>query len=90
MSSSNKQFSHESLQDAKTVKSLLTALAKGFGNKEITVGDDADELVMKTADLMTVRIKAEREGNACQVNLRVSWSDHSEIKPATGAPRVTT
>ena len=89
MSTSNKQFLHESLQNAKTVKALLTALAKGFSNKEITVGDDEDELVMKTADLMTVRIKAERQGPDCQLNLRISWTDPSESRPETGTPRIS-
>ncbi|WP_163846948.1 amphi-Trp domain-containing protein [Pseudooceanicola aestuarii] len=89
MGTSDRQFLHESLQDAKTVKTLLTALAKGFSNKEITLGDDTDELVMTTADLMTVRIKADRQGPDCQVSLRVSWTDPTERKPETGAPRIS-
>lgn len=89
MGASDRQFLHESLQNAKTVKALLTALAKGFSNREITVGDDADELVMKTADLMTVRIKADRQGPDCQLSVRVSWTDPSQSKPETGAPRIS-
>lgn len=88
MGGSTRRFSHESLQDAKTIKSLLTSLAKGFSKGEMTLGDDDDELVLKTEGLMNVRIKAEREDGRCQVSLRVSWSDPAESAPRRGTPRI--
>ncbi|MBV7393096.1 amphi-Trp domain-containing protein [Mameliella sediminis] len=75
MSENNKRFTHESLQDAKTIKTLLTALSKGFGKGEMTLGDEDDEFVLQTADLMNVRIKGEREDGRCTVSLRVTWDD---------------
>ncbi|MDF1716145.1 MAG: amphi-Trp domain-containing protein [Antarcticimicrobium sp.] len=88
MSDARNRFSHESLQDAKAIKTLLTALAKGFSKGEMTLGDEDDELVLKTAGLMTVRIKGEREDGQCEVNLRIRWSDPSEPSPQKGKPRI--
>lgn len=88
MGSSNKRFSHESLQNAKTIKALLTALAKGFSKGEMVLGDDDDTLVLKTADLMNVRIKGEVEDGKSQVSLRVTWTDPSETPPRKGTPRI--
>ncbi|QPM92529.1 amphi-Trp domain-containing protein [Pseudooceanicola algae] len=88
MSDSERRFTHESLQDPKTVKALLTALAKGVSKGEMTLGDDDGDLVLKTAGLMNVRIKAEREDGQCQVSLRLTWSDPSEAAHSKGAPRI--
>ena len=87
--SSDKRFSHESLQDAKTIQTLLNALSKGFGKGEMTLSDDDDALVLQTADLMTVRIKGERAEGRCNVSLRVSWADPVVTTPKkAGTPRV--
>lgn len=89
MSDGNTRFSHESLQDAKTIKTLLTALSKGFANGEMTLGDEADEMVLKTSDLMNVRIKGEREEGQCTVSLRVTWSDPTvPAASRKGKPRI--
>ena len=38
--STDKRFSHESMQDAKTIKTLLSALSKGFPKGELSLGDE--------------------------------------------------
>ncbi|MGI3163537.1 amphi-Trp domain-containing protein [Pseudooceanicola sp. 200-1SW] len=88
MANGNARFSHESLQDAKTIKTLLTALSKGFAKGELILGDEDDELVLKTAQLMTLRLKAERDEGRCEVTLRVSWSDPSAPEARKGKPRI--
>lgn len=87
--SADKRFTHESLQDAKTIKALLSALSRGFAKGEMTLSDEDQDLVMETADLMTVRIKGERVDGQCTVSLRVTWAD-PEASPArsTGKPRI--
>lgn len=87
--SSDKRFSHESLQDAKTIKTLLTALSKGFSKGEMSLGDEEDALVMQTAELMTLRLKGERLDGRCSVSLRISWTDpETPQTSATGKPRI--
>ena len=88
MGGSTRRFSHESLQDSKTIKTLLTELAKGFGKGEMVLGDGEEELALKSGGLMTVRVKAEREGGRCQFSLRVSWPDPEAPPRTKGAPRI--
>lgn len=88
MGSSNRRFTHESLQDAKTIKALLTALSRGFSKGEMTLGDDDDQLVLKTGGLMNLRIRAEQEDGRCELRLRVSWSDPDQIAAPKGTPRI--
>lgn len=82
MAENDARFIHESLQDAKTIKTLLNALSKGFAKGEMTLSDEDDELVLRTADLINVRIKAVRENGQCSVNLRVAWAE-----PESGTER---
>lgn len=85
----DKRFVHESLQDAQTIKSLLGALAKGLAKGEVTLADDKAELLLKTAGLLTVRIKAAQEDGQNEINLRLRWSDPDCPPPAAqGAPRI--
>ncbi|WP_424927275.1 amphi-Trp domain-containing protein [Amaricoccus tamworthensis] len=87
--SADKRFTHESLQDAKTIKSLLNALSRGFSKGEMTLGDEDNELLLETADLMTVRIKGERTDGQCAVSLRVTWPDPKTTPgPKKGKPRI--
>ena len=88
MTDGNGRFSHESLQDAKTIKTLLTALAKGFAKGEMVLGDEDDALVLRAAGLMTVRIKGEREDGNCEFNLRVRWSDPTDPASPKEKPRI--
>ncbi|MBB95413.1 MAG: amphi-Trp domain-containing protein [Rhodobacteraceae bacterium] len=89
MGSAQTRFSHESLQDAKTIKTLLTSLSKGFSKGEMTLGDGDRELVLKTDGLMTVRIKAEREDGQCAFSLKVTWADPAEPAPRKKTPTIT-
>ncbi|SEP62863.1 amphi-Trp domain-containing protein [Thalassovita taeanensis] len=88
MAKETTRFTHESLHDAKTIKSLLAALTKGFSKGELTLSDEQDELVLHPSGLMTVRIKAEREDGQCKVNLRVSWTDQPSQSIAKGTPKI--
>ena len=62
--SADERFTHEFLQDAKTIKALLTALSRGISKVRMALGDEDDELVLETSDLITLRIKGARaDGN---------------------------
>lgn len=88
MSDGNGRFTHESLQDAKTIKTLLAALSKGFSKGEMTLGDEDDALVLTPTGLLNVRIKAERADGKCEFSLRVTWSDPSKPAPQKQKPRI--
>lgn len=88
MSDKNSRFSHESLQDAKTIKTLLAALAKGFSKGEMTLSDEDNVLILKTDGLMNVRIKGEREDGHSEFSLRVTWSDPQATAARKVKPRI--
>lgn len=88
MGSPKSRFTHESLQDAKTIKSLLSSLSKGFSKGQMRLGDDDNDLVLDTGTLMTVSIQAEREDGRCQFSLQVSWPDPAEVAQPKGTPRI--
>ena len=87
MSRPDGKFRHESLQDRKTIKTLLAALTKGIRAGEITLSDGDTDLVLPVEGLLTLRIKADRQDGACRVDLRISWTEDSDIKSTT-APRI--
>lgn len=88
MGDSNNNFKHESLQDSKTIKSLLTSLANGFSKGDMKLGDDKKEIVLKPDGLMNVRIRAEREDGNSKFSLSVSWTDAPGSERSKGTPRV--
>lgn len=88
MGDTTKRFKHELLQDAKSIKSLLAALSKGIGKGELVLGDDEDEITLQPEGLLSVRLKAEREGGQSQITLRVSWADREKPAKSKGTPRI--
>jgi len=87
MSQPDGKFRHESLQDRKTIKTLLAALTKGIRAGEITLSDGDTELVLPVEGVLTLRIKADRQDGACRVDLRISWTEDSDVKSTT-APQI--
>lgn len=82
------RFLHESLQDAKTIKPLLHALAKGFAKGEIELHDDDHALTLAADGLLNLRIKAEREDGRCQVALRITWAEPTAKPKGKTTPRI--
>jgi len=87
MSQPDGKFRHESMQDRKTIKTLLAALTTGIGAGEITLSDGDKDLVLPVEGLMTLRIKADRQDGACRVDLRISWTEDSDTE-STSAPQI--
>lgn len=87
MSQPDGKFRHESLQDRKTIKTLLAALTKGIAAGEITLSDGDKDLVLPVEGLMAVRIRADRSDGACRVDLRISWTEDSDTEN-TSAPQI--
>ena len=86
MANSDGKFRHESLQDQKTVKALLEALTKGIRKGELTLSDGDDELTLPLDKLMTLRIKANRAGGKCEVDLRLTWTEKQDGPAKSSAP----
>jgi amphi-Trp domain-containing protein len=70
-------FRHESLQDRKSIRSILKALLDGIDKGKLKFSDADDEIVMQPQGLMNVRITASQEDNRNRVNLRITWQSEA-------------
>jgi len=70
-------FRHESLQDRKSIRSILKALLEGIDKGKLKFSDADDEIVMQPQGLMNVRITASQEDNRNRVNLRITWQSEA-------------
>lgn len=88
MSYPDGKFRHESLQDRKSIRTLLDALSKGIGKGELALVDGEDELLLPLDGLMTLRLKADRSDGQCKVDLRISWSEQQVAPAKKTAPTI--
>ena len=66
-------FRHESLQDRKSIRSVLKAVLDGIDKGKLSFSDADDEIVMRPQGLMNVRRTASQEDNRNRVSLRITW-----------------
>lgn len=88
MSSSEGKFLHESLQDRKSIKSLLEALTKAIGKGEVVLSDGDDELTLPVDKLLTLRIKANRSNGNCVIGVKLSWAEEIRLPKAQSNPTI--
>ncbi|TNJ43023.1 amphi-Trp domain-containing protein [Phaeobacter sp. B1627] len=82
------RFRHDSLQDRKTVKTLIDAIGKGLAKGELSLSDDDNEILLTPEGLLTLRIRAERNDGQCKVDFRVSWTERDDDLRERAAPKV--
>lgn len=73
MKQKNKQFRHESLQDAESVQQILAAINEGLAKGKLRFSDEDGELLLQPKGLLDLRLTAEQEEGRQRINLRVSW-----------------
>lgn len=73
-------FRHESIQDSKSIQSLLKALTDGIAKKEITFSDEEDSMVMHPKGLLNLKVTASQDGNDNRISLRIKWQTKSGKK----------
>lgn len=75
-----KQFSHDSLQDADSIKAILKAITAGLGKGKVVLSDDSDEIILEPQGLLNLKVSASQDEDRSSLTLRVSW--HSDRKVA--------
>ncbi|MCR4317767.1 MAG: amphi-Trp domain-containing protein [Planctomycetes bacterium] len=75
------EFSHESLQDAKSISKYLGALMEGFESGSIELGSAEQTMVLKPQGLLDFEIRAKKSGSRSRVSLKLSWREDSDKKP---------
>lgn len=83
------EFRHESLQSRKTITTLLEAVTKGVGKGRLTLGDDENEITLEPDGLLTLRVRGNRNGSNCRLDIRITWNDDSASPEEKAAPRIS-
>lgn len=73
-------FRHESLQDAKTISTIMKALTDGLASGKLSFSDADDSIELEPEGLMNLKITASQEDNLNRVNLRITWQSEEDTK----------
>jgi len=73
MKQKNRQFRHESLQDAAGMREILDAVTDGLASGKLRFSDDDGEIQLQPRGLLDLRLTAEQDEGRQRLNLRVSW-----------------
>ncbi len=73
-------FRHESLQDAKTISTIMKALTDGLASGKLSFSDAEDSIELEPEGLMNLKITASQEDNLNRVNLRITWQSDEDTK----------
>ena len=74
-----KQFSHESLQDAESIKAILKAITTGVGKGKVVLSDDQDDITLEPSGLLNLKVSASQDEDRSSLTLRVSWHADRDV-----------
>jgi len=74
----NKDFFHESVQDASTIKDVLQALQEAMEHRRIVLSADGQEMVLTPDALLHMSIKARKKGTSNKLQIKIVWEDRGE------------
>jgi amphi-Trp domain-containing protein len=84
MKKGKKNFQHESIQDAKTIRKILNAISESIEKGKLEFSDEDDTIEFSPNGLMQLKISATQDGNQHRFNIKVSWqSDKDTLKNKT-------
>ena len=72
------EFRHESLQDAKSIKELLTSISKGFSKGRLEFSDEDGELVLQPSGLLDLKVTVSEDESRHRLEVKVSWQKDRE------------
>jgi amphi-Trp domain-containing protein len=75
----NSKFTHDSLQDADSIKSLLKAVSQGIGKGKIQLEDEDGVLTMHPEGLLRLKISGSQEDEKNKLNIRISWTTETKM-----------
>lgn len=73
-------FRHDSLQDTKSIQSILKSISDGLAKGKITFADEDDNIEMKPDGLLDLKVTATQESNKNRINIRISWQTDDDNK----------
>ncbi|MEJ8475702.1 amphi-Trp domain-containing protein [Roseibium algae] len=82
------RFKHESLQDRKTIQSLLTAINRGIAKGELHFSDETGEITLEPKDLLNLKVTATKDEGRCRLDVRISWTPDADTPKDAGKLKV--
>ena len=75
----NSKFTHESLQDTDSIKSLLKAISNGIGKGKVQLEDEDGMLTMHPEGLLRLKITGSQDDEKNRLNIRITWETEHKI-----------
>lgn len=66
-------FRHLSLQDRKSVQSILKAITKGIAKGTLEFSDEDGAITLHPEGLLNLKVTARKEGTQDRLDIQVSW-----------------
>ena len=73
MRKSKKSFRHESLQDARSISTILQSITRAIGKGKVTFSDEDDKIIMEPEGLLHLKVSASQEDSRQRIDVRISW-----------------
>ena len=73
MARRKKRFHYQSLQDTKSIQTVLKAITAGIAKGKVTFSDEDEKIVMRPEGLLELKVTATQEDNRNRFNIKVSW-----------------
>ena len=70
-----KRFTHESLQDAKSIAKYLQSLIRGFETGNIALKSDEGALTLHPKEMINFNVRAKKKDDKTKLTLKISWRD---------------
>lgn len=79
----NKEFFHESVQNASSVQDLLQALQEAMAQERIVLSAEGQEMTLYPTSLLHLSIKGSKKGASNKLQIKIVWEDRavSETDP---------
>ncbi len=74
MARSKKNLRHESLQKPAAVSKAIASISRGLAKGRVKLSDGDEEIVLRPKGLLRFKVKAAKEENRREVNIRINWS----------------
>ncbi|HEY7772764.1 MAG TPA: amphi-Trp domain-containing protein [Marinagarivorans sp.] len=81
MSSNQRDFRHESIQDGKSIQDILKAITKGLASGKLCLSDDDGEVKLEPKGLLNLKVTARQAECQNRLDIRITWQDkEKELK----------
>ena len=67
------RFTHESLQDSRSITKIIESLAQGMERGKLTFHENSGEITLKPEGLLNFKIKISQEEEYQEIKLQIRW-----------------